>query len=302
MQQRHDVAVIVHADVQLPPAAALVRLPVLARTPFAGAVDLQPGRVDDQVDRAVVSSAQGGDQHVPVAPGQRRVVRGVQVQAHQPEQRRDEALGLPKRQVEEHAQGQRRQDRQVRVALLPATTPGRRRGPRTESVLGEPDGDIASGAQPALVRRPVPDPIPLLVLGVHPAGFRRGHGFAPSTAWYAGARDPGYSCTNPPERAVGTVRHSRNRMRRLAAHPPPQELSKRVLSLPHEDVVDGGGNRPVEFLTHVAVDRRAAGDDLDVGTGFLWGLYTKVTIRDFVRSIFEARRKTGRGTVKMKIG
>ena len=123
--------------------------------------------------------------------------------AHQPEQRRDEALGLPKRQVEEHAQGQRRQDRQVRVALLPATTPGRRRGPRTESVLGEPDGDIASGAQPALVRRPVPDPIPLLVLGVHPAGFRRGHGFAPSTAWYAGARDPGYSCTNPPHRRPG---------------------------------------------------------------------------------------------------
>ena len=40
---RDDVAIIVHAEVQLPPAAALVRLPVLARTPLAGAVDLQPG-------------------------------------------------------------------------------------------------------------------------------------------------------------------------------------------------------------------------------------------------------------------
>ena len=44
---RYDVAVIVHAEVQLPPAAALMRLPVLARTPLAGAVHLQPawGRV-----------------------------------------------------------------------------------------------------------------------------------------------------------------------------------------------------------------------------------------------------------------
>ena len=133
------------------------------------------------------------------------MVRGVQVQAHQPEQRRDETLSLPKRQVEEHAQGQRRQDRRVRVALLPATTAGRRRGPRTEGLFGEPDGDVASGAQPALVRRPVPDPIPLLVLGVHSAGFRRGHGFAPSTAWYAGASDPGYSCTNPQACAQLTV-------------------------------------------------------------------------------------------------
>jgi len=79
---RDDVAVIVHADVQLSPATALVRRPVLARTPLAGAIDLQPGRADDQVDRAVVRSAHGGDEHVPVAPGERRVVRGVQVQAH----------------------------------------------------------------------------------------------------------------------------------------------------------------------------------------------------------------------------
>ena len=80
--------------------------------------------------------------------------------------------------AEEHAQGQRCQVRRVRVALLPATTAGRRRGPRIEGRFGEPDGDVASGPQPALVRRPVPDPIALLVLGVHSAGFRRGHGFA----------------------------------------------------------------------------------------------------------------------------
>ena len=100
--------------------------------------------------------------------------------------------------AEEHAQGQRCQDRRVRVALLPATTAGRRRGPRIEGLFGEPDGDVASGPQPALVRRPVPDPIPFLVIGVHSAGFRRGHGFAPSAAWYAGASNSGYSCTNPP--------------------------------------------------------------------------------------------------------
>ena len=126
------------------------------------------------MNRSVGISAQGGDQHVPVAPRERRVVRGVQVQVQQPEQRRDEALGLPKWQVEEHAQAQRGQDRQVRVARLPAPTPRRRWGPHTEGLFREPDGKVAAGAQPALVRRPVPHPIPLLVLGVHPAGFRRG--------------------------------------------------------------------------------------------------------------------------------
>ena len=71
------------------------------------------------------------------------MVRGVQVQARQPEQRRDEALGLSKRQVEEHAQAQRGEDRQVRVARLPSTTAGRRRRPGTQRLLGEPDGDVA---------------------------------------------------------------------------------------------------------------------------------------------------------------
>ena len=112
------------------------------------------------------------------------MVWGVQTQAHQPEQRRDEALGLPKRQVEEQAQGQRREDRQVRVTLLPARAAGRRRSP-PEGRFGEPDGDVASGAQPALVRGPVPDAIPLFLLGVHSAGFRRRHGCVPSTAWNA---------------------------------------------------------------------------------------------------------------------
>ena len=80
--------------------------------------------------------------------------------------------------------------RPVRGAPLPATPAGRRRGPHTESRFAEPDGDVASGAQPALLRLPVPDPIPLLVLGVHAAGLRRRHGCAPSTAWCAGARTP----------------------------------------------------------------------------------------------------------------
>ena len=54
------------------------------------------------------------------------MVRSVEVQAHQPKQRCDDAT-MPKWQAEEHAEGQRRENRQVRVALLPAMTASRRR-------------------------------------------------------------------------------------------------------------------------------------------------------------------------------
>ena len=55
------------------------------------------------------------------------MIRGVQVAAHQPEQRRDEAFGPPKRQVEEHAEGQCRDDSR-----------GRARGARFHAVYQPP--------------------------------------------------------------------------------------------------------------------------------------------------------------------
>ena len=155
------------------------------------------------MNRSVVRSAQGGAQNVPVAPGERRVVRSVEAQAHQPKQRRDEALGLPKRHVEEHAEGQRLENRQVRVARLPAPTAGRRRRPGPKGLLGEPDGDVASGAQSAFVRPPVPTRYCFLYLGFTPLDFveamaqlPRRHGTPSRRPWAFHAPKPHRTCTN----------------------------------------------------------------------------------------------------------
>lgn len=66
------------------------------------------------------------------------MVRGFQVQAHQTEQGPDEPFGLPKRKVEHHSQGERGEDRQVRVLALAATEAGRGRSPGGERLVAEP--------------------------------------------------------------------------------------------------------------------------------------------------------------------
>ena len=55
---------------------------------------------------------------------ERGVVRCPQLEAHQPDQRGDEAFGLAEREVVHRAQGQCRQDRQIGVAPLSAGEPG----------------------------------------------------------------------------------------------------------------------------------------------------------------------------------
>jgi hypothetical protein len=98
------------------------------------------------VDRSVVMPADPGELYVLGPAAERRVVWGLQVQAHQPKQRRDEALGLPKGQVEDRPQGQGSQDCRVRVAALPSATAVRRRRPGPDGLPGEPDGDVTSSA------------------------------------------------------------------------------------------------------------------------------------------------------------
>ena len=63
--------------------------------------DLEPRGIDDQVNRAVVISGQGRHLNVRVPTRERGVVRGLEVQAHQAQQRVQESLGLPKREMED---------------------------------------------------------------------------------------------------------------------------------------------------------------------------------------------------------
>ena len=81
--------------------------------------------------------------------------RSLQFEAHQPDQRGDEAFGLPKREVVHLAQGQCHQDRQIRVPPLPTGEPGGGRIPRADRALVEPDGEVTTASQRLAVGSPV---------------------------------------------------------------------------------------------------------------------------------------------------
>ncbi len=90
---------------------------------------LSPG-IDDQADRAVVVSGQGRHLNGLVPARECGVVRGLEIEAHQAEQRVQEALGLPKRQAEDDPQRQRGQNSELRVPSLASAQTVLRRCPR----------------------------------------------------------------------------------------------------------------------------------------------------------------------------
>ncbi len=62
--------------------------------PLARAENLEPRGIDDQVNRAVVGSGQGRHLNIRVPARECGVVRGLEVQAHQAQQRVQESFGL----------------------------------------------------------------------------------------------------------------------------------------------------------------------------------------------------------------
>src|SRR3954451_19046432 len=83
------------------------------------------------------------------------VVGNGEVQPEQADDGADQPFGLAKRQAEDGAQGQRRQDRQGRVVGLSA--PGRPwlGLPRLDGVIGEPDRQAPALAEAGVVLAPV---------------------------------------------------------------------------------------------------------------------------------------------------
>ena len=133
------------------------------------------------------------------------MVRGLEVEAHQAEQRVQETLGLAKRQVEDDPQRQRGQDREVRVPPLASAETVLRRCPRGDRLLAQPDRDVAAAPEAPLVLPPVPDSAFRLVLAVDSARLPCGHDVAPLDLHdgsghranaSGGAEDD--SCTNAP--------------------------------------------------------------------------------------------------------
>ena len=160
--------------------------------------NLQPCGIDDQVDRAVVGSGQGRHRNDLVPARECGVVRGLEVEAHQAEQRVQEPLGLAERQAEDDPQRQRGPDREVRVPPLASAKTVLRWYPRGNCILAQPDRDVAAAPEATLVLPPVPDSVLRLVLAVDSARLRCDHDVTPPISMMDWTPPPPLACSLTP--------------------------------------------------------------------------------------------------------
>ena len=95
----------------LPPARAASSM--FRSRPFTLANNRQARAVDDEMKACAPWNAPQCEVEVLATSGQRRVIRRLKVQPHQHEERREKALGLTERQMEEKTQRQGGFDRDV---------------------------------------------------------------------------------------------------------------------------------------------------------------------------------------------
>jgi len=110
-------------------------------------VNPEPRTVDEQMDRPICGkSAKAYVTELLEPPGQRRVIGDREIHLKQLGQRPEEALGLPERKVEDHADRQSRLDGDVRVGTLASGFATGRGPPGVESVIGQPDCEVTTAA------------------------------------------------------------------------------------------------------------------------------------------------------------
>ena len=142
------------------------------------------------------------------------VVRGLEVAAHQAEQRVQKPLRLAKRVAEDDPQRQRGPDREVRVSTLPSAETVLRWYPRGNRILAQPDRDVPAAPEATLVLPPVPDSVLRLVLAVDSARLPCGHDVAPLISMMDRNPPPMLACPLTPIHAPmprGYRSRSRNR-------------------------------------------------------------------------------------------
>jgi hypothetical protein len=119
--------------------------------------------VDEEMDRSIRGESSKSNPSELLEPsGQRGVIGDRELHVEHPGQRAEEALGLAKRKVKDHADGQRSLDRDIGVPALTAGSATGRSSPGIECRIREPDGQVASALEAGLIFSPVPYPIPRL--------------------------------------------------------------------------------------------------------------------------------------------
>ena len=143
--------------------------------PFTLAGNRQASAVDDEMKACAPWNAPKPEVEVLATTGQRRVIRRPKVESHQHEERREKALCLTEREMDEKTQRQGGLDREVRVLPLRASRARSVRFPGGDGRRGQPDGDVASTDQCAIIGGPVLDVVLCLVRGMdsrlHPSSL-----------------------------------------------------------------------------------------------------------------------------------
>ena len=137
------------------------------RGPLTCADDGQSGAVNDEVQAGARAGAPKREGEMLTASRERGVIGGREIDAQQPEDRGQEALGLTQRSVEEETERQGGVDGAIGILELPAPPADASRCPRGDRVRREPEGDVASPHEGSVVLGPVPDAILCLVLRMH---------------------------------------------------------------------------------------------------------------------------------------
>ena len=119
-------------------------------------VDPEPRAVDEQVDRSIDRDRSIRDLAKLLEPsGQSRMVGNRYLHVEHVCQRAKEALGLPERKVEDHADRESYLDRDVRVDALTIGCSARWGPPGVEGIVRKPDDAPRSGAMHQRHIRPV---------------------------------------------------------------------------------------------------------------------------------------------------
>jgi len=108
-------------------------------------VDPETRAVDEQMDRSIRRELVVPDlAEFLEAPGQSRMVGNGELHLEHLDQGTQEALGLPKWKVEDHADRQGCLNRDVCVGALAAGLPAGWSPPGVEGIVREPDGEVAA--------------------------------------------------------------------------------------------------------------------------------------------------------------
>ena len=144
---------LINSDVDLAPDAPFGAA-VLARVPLTFALDLDPGAVDQEVQRALRGAVGDVNLQALLAAAEGAEVRHSPVQVDQPQQALDEPSRLAERHAEKNFHRQTCLDRGIAIVRLPATFSGGLRLPGHGGI--EPDRQRTAALEGCVVVRPVP--------------------------------------------------------------------------------------------------------------------------------------------------